>query len=252
MSAGIIAILQFALFTFLTTVAASVAVSVGGYLYAAVIEQTGGSDAMREKIALYSRLVSGFQDRLDMRKNKAAGSASQLFSAQRQEKTLKSRVRELETAHHKFVRIVGQEMAPNKPFEIMAMNTSVSHQVKRGEKHPFYDSSWARVIPIHIWSPSMEEAREEFERIYPKTVGFKLVSISPMPTEIGAPPGSKPADAGKAGEAPGDAPKAAAGGPAPPSPGQPEESGTPADAAPKPARPMTRPAKAAAVAEAVP
>lgn len=191
MSAGIIAILQFALFTFLITVAASVAVSVAGYLYGSFIEQTGGVDTMRQKIAIYSRIVSGFQDRLDARKDQAAGSASQLFSAQRQEKQLKMRVRELETAHHKFVRLVGQELQPNKPFEVMAMNTSVSHQVKRGERHPFYDSSWARVVPVHIWAPSMEDAREEFERIFPKTVGFKMVGIAALPNEVGSATGTK-------------------------------------------------------------
>lgn len=204
MSAGIIAILQFALFTFLTTVAASVAVSVGGYLYSAIVEQTGRVDEMRAKIAFYSRIVSGFQDRLDTRKNAAAGSASQLFSAQRQEKQLKIRVRELEAAHHKYVRFVGQEVSPNKLFEIMAMNTSVSHQVKRGERHPFYDSSWARVNPVHIWSPSMEEAREEFERIYPKTVGFKIVSIAPAPTEIGGSSGGRTSDTAESGDAAAD------------------------------------------------
>jgi hypothetical protein len=175
--ATFIAMLQFALFTFLTTVGASIAVAVGGYLYGAILEHTAKVDDTRKRTARYSRLVSGFQDRLERRKSDAASSAAALFSAQRQEKQIRGRIRELETAGHRFVRLIGEEKLPSKQYEILAMNSSVSHQVKRGEKHPFYDSSWARPVPVHVWAGSLDEAKEKFETSFSKTVGFKLIHI---------------------------------------------------------------------------
>lgn len=180
MGSGIIAILQFGLFTFVASVAANIVLAVAGYLWAAVIEQTGGVEPARQRIARYSRLALGFQNRLEARKNAAAGSASSLFGAERQEKQLRSRLRELETAQHRFVRVVGQELLPNRCYEAMAINSSVTHQVRRGERHPFYDSSWARAVPVHIWAQNEEEATAEFERVFPKTVGFKILSLMPL------------------------------------------------------------------------
>jgi len=182
-ASGILAILQFGLLTFLAAVVATVLVTVAGQIYAGVIRHAGREQELREKIVRYSRLVTGLQDRVERRKQDAAGAASQLFGAQRLEKQLRLRLRELEKEPHRFVRIIGQELAPNRPFEILATNSSVAHQVKRGERHPFYDSGWARTCQVHVWAKTAEDAKAEFERVFPRSVGFKLLSLEPMTVE---------------------------------------------------------------------
>ncbi|HYE50311.1 MAG TPA: hypothetical protein VEB20_12025 [Azospirillaceae bacterium] len=198
MTAGVIGILEFGLFVFLATVAASALVALGAHGYTLVLEHLADTDKLRQKIAMYSRIASGLSDRVESRKNTAAGAATQLFAAQRQEAQLKKKLRELEASPHRFVRLLGQEQMPNKPFEMLVMNSSVAHQVKRGERHPFYDNSWARPQPVHVWAMGLDEARELLERTFPKTVGFKVVHAGPMPGEPATP--SPPSLAAEAAE----------------------------------------------------
>ena len=180
MTAGILAMLEFALIVFVASVGLSVLVAVGTHGYTMLLDRLAGTEQLRLKLARYSRIANGLGDRVEARKNTAAGAATLLFSAQRQENQLKKRIRELESSPHRFVRLVGQELQPNRGFELMVMNSSVAHQVKRGERHPFYDSSWARPQPVHVWALGMEEAKIELDRAFPKTVGFKIVHAAPM------------------------------------------------------------------------
>lgn len=177
---GIIELVRFAVITFLTAVAANVVVSLAAYLWSKVVRVQGHEMALRERLARYARIATGLSNRVEARKNTAAGAATHLFSAQRHEKQLKGRIRELENSPHRFVRMIGAEQFPNKPYEFLVINTSVSHQVKRGEKHPFYDSSWAQPCPVHVWARGPEEAKAEFERVYPKASGFKAVYAQPL------------------------------------------------------------------------
>jgi len=178
---AIFGLIKFGLLTFLAAVAVNLVVSVVGFIWAAVLRQQAGVDQIRVRLAAYSRLITGLQNRIEARKNTTAGAASELFGAQRREKQLRARIRELEIAPHRFVRLVGQEVLPNKPFEVLALNSSVAHQVKRGERHPFYDSSWAVPQPIHIWAKGEAEAVAEFERLYPRSAGFKPTHLGPVP-----------------------------------------------------------------------
>ncbi|MFV3074246.1 hypothetical protein [Niveispirillum fermenti] len=177
---NIIALIQFAVVTFVAAVGVNLVVAMGAYLIAKIIRAQSDETGLRDRLARYSRIVTGLSNRVEARKNTAAGAASHLFGAQRQEKQLKARIRELENAPHRFVRMIGAEQFPNKPYEFLVINTSVSHQVKRGERHPFYDSSWAQPCPVHVWARGPEEARAEFERVYPKASGFKAVYAQPL------------------------------------------------------------------------
>lgn len=196
---GIIELVRFAVITFLAAVAANVIVSLTAYLWAKVIRVQGHEMALRARLARYARIATGLSNRVEARKNTAAGAATHLFSAQRHEKQLKGRIRELENSPHRFVRMIGAEQFPNKPYEFLVINTSVSHQVKRGERHPFYDSSWAQPCPVHVWARGPEEAKAEFERVYPKASGFKPVYVQPLtgaaaPKEAGEGNGVETAD----------------------------------------------------------
>lgn len=191
MGSGIIGILQFGLLTFLAAVAAGVVITVCAQLYATAIRHLAKEEALRAKIVIYSRLVTGLQDRVENRKAEAAGAASVLFGAQRLEKQLKTRLRELEQEPHRFVRIVGLEQQPNRPYEVMAVNTSVAHQVKRGERHAFYDNSWARPSPVHVWAKGPEDAKADFERVFPRATGFKMLSIQALSANGPAKPTSE-------------------------------------------------------------
>lgn len=175
MGNGVLAILQFGLFTFLAAMGTNILIAVASHLYAAMIRHNAREDQIKDRIVRYSRIANGLQTRVEARKNAAAGAASQLFGSQRQEKLLRGRLRELEGAPHRFVRMVGTEVQPNRAYEFLVMNSSVAHQVKRGERHPFYDSSWARPCPVHVWAKGPEEAKAEFERVFPKAAGFKIV-----------------------------------------------------------------------------
>ena len=177
---GIIDLVRFAVITFLASVAANVVVSLAAYFMSKIVRVQGQEMMMRERLARYARIATGLSNRVEARKNTAAGAATHLFTAQRHEKALKGRIRELENSPHRFVRMIGAEQFPNKPYEFLVINTSVSHQVKRGEKHPFYDSSWASPCPVHVWAKGAEEARAEFERVYPKASGFKAVYAQPL------------------------------------------------------------------------
>lgn len=177
---GIIELVRFAVVTFLTAVAANVIVSLVAYVWAKVIRVQGHEMELRARLARYARIATGLSNRVEARKNTAAGAATHLFTAQRHEKQLKSRIRELEKSPHRFVRMIGAEQFPNKPYEFLVINSSVSHQVKRGERHPFYDSSWAQPCPVHVWARGPEEAKAEFERVYPKASGFKAVYAQPL------------------------------------------------------------------------
>lgn len=190
---GIIELIRFAVITFLAAVAANVIVSLVAFAYGKIIRVQGQEMAMRDRLARYARIATGLSNRVESRKNTAAGAATHLFGAQRQEKLLKSRIRELENSPHRFVRMIGAEQFPNKPYEFLVINTSVSHQVKRGEKHPFYDSSWAQPCPVHVWARGPEEAKAEFERVYPKASGFKPVYVQPL-TGAAAPKDSSEGD----------------------------------------------------------
>lgn len=177
---GIIDLVRFAVITFLASVAANVAVSMVAYIWGRVIRAQGQETMLRDRLARYARIATGLTNRVEARKNTAAGAASHLFTAERQEKALKARIRELEKSPHRFVRMIGAEQFPNKPYEFLVFNSSVSHQVKRGEKHPFYDNSWAQPCPVHVWARGPEEAKAEFERVYPKASGFKAVYAQPL------------------------------------------------------------------------
>lgn len=180
MGSGIVAILQFGLLTFLTAVAVGVLITVCSQIQISILRHLARETELRDRIAAYSRLITGFQERVENRKAAAAGAASILFGSERQEKQLRTRLRELEREPHRFVRVVGAEQLPNRPFEIMAVNSSVAHQVARGERHAFYDGSWARPCPVHVWASGPEEAKSEFERVFPRTTGFKLLSIQAL------------------------------------------------------------------------
>ncbi|TWB66211.1 hypothetical protein FBZ87_1152 [Nitrospirillum amazonense] len=184
MGEGVIAILEFGLFVFLATAGISVVVSLVAHVYSMVLEHTADVSGLRQRLARYARIASGLSDRVEARKSTAAGAATVLFSTQRQEAQLKKKVRELEASPHRFVRILGHELLPNRPFEFLVMNSSVSHQVKRGERHAFFDSSWARPVPVHVWATNMEEARAEFERAFPRTLGFKITHAQSLPTDV--------------------------------------------------------------------
>lgn len=172
---GIIELVRFAVITFVASVAANVMVSMVAYVWGRIIRAQGHETMMRSRLARYARIATGLSNRVEARKNTAAGAATHLFTAQREEKGLKGRIRELEKSPHRFVRMIGAEQFPNKPYEFLVFNSSVSHQVKRGEKHPFYDNSWAQPCPVHVWARGPEEAKAEFERVYPKASGFKAV-----------------------------------------------------------------------------
>ncbi|MBP7339707.1 hypothetical protein [Niveispirillum sp.] len=196
---GIIELVRFAVITFLAAVAANVLVSLAAYVWGKVIRVQGHEMDLRARLARYARIATGLSNRVEARKNTAAGAATHLFSAQRHEKQLKSRIRELENSPHRFVRMIGAEQFPNKPFEFLVINSSVSHQVKRGERHPFYDSSWAQPCPVHVWARGPEEAKAEFERVYPKASGFKAVYAQPLtgaaaPTDSSEEEGAAAAD----------------------------------------------------------
>jgi hypothetical protein len=179
-------LLKFLFFVFGTVVGLSILVATVGHLWAAGIEQQAHIEELREKVAVYARLATSLAGRLDSRKDSASSAAAALFSIQRQETALKRKVRELETARFRFVRVLGKEQTPNKPYEFMVMNTSVAHQVKRGEKHPFYDNSWAASQPVQVWGPSLEDAKAELERAYPVTVGFKITHVELVPSKTTA------------------------------------------------------------------
>lgn len=196
MLTNIIALVQFAVVTFLAAVGVNLVVSIGSHIISKILRIQAGEDMLRTRLARYARIVTGLSNRVEARKNLAAGAASQLFGAERQEKLLKARVRELENCPHRFVRMIGAEQFPNKPYEFLVLNTSVSHQVKRGEKHPFFDSSWAQPCPVHVWAKGPEEARAEFERVYPKASGFKAVFAQAL-TGVAAPKGDEGEGAGE-------------------------------------------------------
>jgi hypothetical protein len=160
-----------------------VVIATVAHLWAAAIEQRAHLEELRDKVAGYARLATALQTRLDQRKDAASSVATTLFTVQRHESGLKRKVRDLELARYRFVRVVGKEQMPNKPYDFMVVNSSVAHQVKRGEKHPFYDNSWAVSQPVQVWAPNMEEARDELERAYPVTVGFKIVSADMSPAK---------------------------------------------------------------------
>jgi hypothetical protein len=175
MLGNIVAMIQFAVAVFLAAIGINLLISIGSYLMSKMIRVNNKERELRARLARYARLVTGLNDRVESRKGMAAGAASHLFGAQRQEKQMRSRLRELENAPYRFVRMIGAEQFPNKPFEFLVINSSVSNQVKRGEKHPFYDSSWARPCPVHVWSKGAEDAKAELERVYPKASAFKIV-----------------------------------------------------------------------------
>jgi hypothetical protein len=195
---SLIAIFQFAFVTLIAAFAAGVVITVVAQLYGSFLRYQARETDLRDRIARYSRLVTGLQDRVESRKAEAAGAATHLFGAQRLEKQLKTKLRDLEKQPHRFVRMIGQEMMPNRPFEALAMNSSVAHQVKRGERHAFYDSSWARPVPVHIWAKSQEEAQAEFERVFPRSTGFKMLDIQALSVNG---PGGPVADAAAAARA---------------------------------------------------
>lgn len=178
------AILEFGFFVFLATAGLSVLVSLGAHVHGLVVEHLADVSGLRQQLARYARLANGLSERVDARKDGAGNAATVLFSAQRQEAQLKKKVRELETAPHRFIRSLGPELLPNRPFEFMVMNSSVSHQVKRGDRHAFYDNSWARPVPVHIWATSLEEARAEYERAYPRMLGFKVTHAQALSADV--------------------------------------------------------------------
>jgi hypothetical protein len=183
---NLIGFLQFAVVTFLCAVGVNLLLAILSHAYAGLLRAQAKEPQMRARLAHYARLANGLAARVEDRKGRAAGAASQLFGAQRNEKALRSRVRELENSPYRFVRTLGAEQFPNKPYEFLVVNTSVSHQVKRGERHAFYDNSWAQPCPVHVWAPGAEEARAEFERVYPRASGFKAVFAQQL-TGVAAP-----------------------------------------------------------------
>jgi hypothetical protein len=183
---NLIGFFQFAVVTFLSAVGVNLLLAILSHVYAGLLRAQAKEPQMRVRLAQYARLANGLAARVEDRKGRAAGAASQLFGAQRNEKALRSRIRELENSPYRFVRTLGAEQFPNKPYEFLVVNTSVSHQVKRGERHAFYDSSWAHPCPVHVWAPGPEEAKAEFERVYPRASGFKAVFAQPL-TGVAAP-----------------------------------------------------------------
>lgn len=180
MLGGVVDLLRFAVMTFLAAVGCNIFIGVVAYIYGRHLRARAGERQRRERLARYARIATGLENRVDARKAAAAGTASILFGTERQEKALRSRLRELEKAPYRFVRLLGTEQFPNKGYEFLVFNSSVSHQVKRGERHPFYDSSWARPCPIHVWARSAEDAAAELERAYPRASGFKVVFSQPL------------------------------------------------------------------------
>lgn len=198
----LIGFVQFAVVTFLAGIGANMLVAVMSHLYARLLRGQAKEGQLRARLARYARLANGLAARVEDRKSRAAGAASQLFGAQRNEKAIRARIRELENSPYRFVRTLGAEQFPNKPYEFLVVNTSVSHQVKRGERHAFYDSSWAQPCPVHVWAPGPEEAKAELERVYPRASGFKAVFAQPLtgvaapgdaPPELAAPAADEPA-----------------------------------------------------------
>lgn len=180
MLAHLMGLFQFLLVTFIAVVAVNLILTIGAHFYALIIRSRAGEEMLRARLTRYARIATGLDNRLETRRGSAAGAASSLFGVERQEKTLRARARELENAPHRFVRLVGSELAPNKAYEFLVFNSSVSHQVKRGERHPFYDSGWARPSPVHVWAKTPEDAQADVERVFPKASGFKITFAQPL------------------------------------------------------------------------
>lgn len=180
MLAHLMGLFQFLLVTFIAVVAVNLILTIGAHFYALIIRSRGGEEVLRARLTRYAKIATGLDNRLETRRGSAAGAASSLFGVERQEKTLRARVRELENAPHRFVRLIGSEQVPNKAYEFLVFNSSVSHQVKRGERHPFYDSGWARPSPVHVWAKNPEDAQAEVERVFPKASGFKITFAQPL------------------------------------------------------------------------
>lgn len=190
MAFSVIDILKFGLFVFLATVMVRLLITIGGHLYGLMLEEKAGVKDLRRRITGYSRLVNSFSERLEQRREAAVAISARMFASQRMELQLKKATREAAAAPYVFVRLVGREARPAQPFDFMAFNSSVSHMVKRGERHAFYDNSWAYPLPVQVWAPSLEEARESFERTFPRTLGFKVTHSQAAkfdPGEEGAP-----------------------------------------------------------------
>lgn len=193
MGPSLFSIVQFALLTFLAAIGVNLLIAVGGFVWAVLVRSEGREQPLRDAIVRYARIVNGLSGRVEARKEAATGAAAELFGVQRQEKQLRSRLRELEMAPHRFVRLLGSEARPHHPFEALIFNSSVAHQAKRGEKHPFYDASWGMPCPVHVWARTLDEAKHELERAFPASGGFKVVHIQPLPlAEEPAPAGDPP------------------------------------------------------------
>lgn len=195
MAFGVIDILKFGLFVFLATVMVRLLITIGGHLYGLMLEEKAGVKGLRKRITRYSRLVNSFSERLEERREAAVGVSARMFASQRTEMQLKKATREAASAPYIFVRLVGREARPARPFDFMAFNSSVSHMVKRGERHAFYDNSWAYPLPVQVWASSLEDARESFERIFPRTLGFKVTHSQAAKMDLGM---DAPTDGGDA------------------------------------------------------
>lgn len=180
MLGSIVDLFRFAVATFVAGLVVNIIIGAYAYIYARHLRARAGERKIRDRLTRYARIATGLENRVDARKATAAGAASVLFGTERQEKGLRNRLRELENAPYRFVRMLGAEQFPNKGYEFLVFNSSVSHQVKRGERHPFFDSSWARPCPVHVWARSAEDAVADLERAFPRASGFKTVFSQPL------------------------------------------------------------------------
>lgn len=170
-------LIVFAIAVFVACAVLRVAVLLGGRFYGLMLEEKAGVARLRRRISICARMINRFTERLEERRNESASVTGKLFANQRKEAQLKLAAREMAAAPYVFVRVLGQERLPAIPFDFMAFNGSVSHMVKRGERHALYDSSWAYPLPVQVWAESLEDARHEFERVYPRTLGFKVANV---------------------------------------------------------------------------
>jgi len=105
-------------------------------------------------------------------------------SARRRHYMVTKRIADLAVSRSRLVRVLGEEDAflrPDRParrFVAHVINRHVQRAQLEQKEHPFLARSWARSQQVHVWAPTIGDAKLVVERSFPPATGFFIVEIA--------------------------------------------------------------------------
>ncbi|WP_119677560.1 hypothetical protein [Indioceanicola profundi] len=109
---------------------------------------------------------------------------AQVKSVRRRHYMVQKRLSDMSVSRSSLVRVLGEEEAfhraerPSRRFIALVINRHVQRAQLEQKEHPFLARSWARAQQVHVWAPTIGDAKIVVERAFPPATGFFVLEVA--------------------------------------------------------------------------